>query len=170
MSQFSIDLKRCGISSYDFAYQPCQEGYKSKENCHNPRNILTRLTSFRNGNRSMGMTYLLSVSRLRMLHNTFPLDTIKFLLSQPHNIVVFLIPVKLLSHPHLFNYNRLPKARGSCLQTLPFDPTDDANDDQVSACVTKICKQRSIDGFMSFDEDWPSRCRLAAIVKSVNHP
>lgn len=168
MSQCSIDLRRCGISSHDFAYQPRHERFETKEDCQNPRSILTRLTSFRQS-RSVGMTYLLSVSRLRVLHNTFPLDTIRYLLSQPHSVVIFLVPVKLLSHPHIFNYSRLPKARGSCLQLLPFDPADDINDDQVSSCVAKTCKQRSIDGFMSFDEDWPSRCRLAAIVRNVNH-
>jgi hypothetical protein len=114
------------------------------------------------------MTYLLSVSRLRMLHNTFPLDTIKHLLSQPHTIVIFLVPIKLLSHPHLFNYSRLPKARSSCLQILPFDPVDTVNDDKVVECMSKTCKQRSIDGFMSFDEDWPSRCRLADMVRCIN--
>jgi hypothetical protein len=167
MSQLTVDLGRCGISSHDFADERCLSS-RPNEDSPSSRNLLGRLTSFHHQKRSVGMTYLLSVSHLRMLHNTFPLETIKHLLSQPHNIVIFLVPVKLLAHPHLFNYNRLPNARGSCLQILPFDAEEDVNDDQVVTCIAKICKQRSIDGFMSFDEDWPSRCRLAAIVKSVN--
>lgn len=147
MSQDSTDLKHCGISSHDFAYQHCHVSLKSEEHCQNVRTILNRLIGFRQS-RSPGMTYLLSVSRLRMLHNTFPLDTIKHLLSTPHGVVIFLVPVELLSHPHLFNYARLPKARDSCLQILPFDPVETVNDDQVADCVGKICKQRTINGFM----------------------
>lgn len=169
MSKGSVDLGSCGVSFHDFAYQDCHVGLvpRKQSQSQNARGILHRIASFR-PSRNTGMTYLLSVSQLRMLHNTFALDTIKYLLSQQHNVVILLVPVKLLTHPHLFNYSRLPRARGSCLQILPFDPIDHVNDDQVVNCIGKFCKLRSIDGFMSFDEDWPSRCRLAAIVKGVN--
>jgi len=167
MSLTPIDLGRCGISFRDFAYQDCHLALSSTQRRRNSRGILQRLASFRQ-EQNPGRTYLLSVSQLRMLHNTFPLDTIRTLLNQPHTIVFFLIPIKLLMHPHLFNYSRLPKARGSCLEILPFDPIDDKDDHQIVSCISKFCKLRPIDGFMSFDEDWPSRCRLAAVVRGVN--
>jgi hypothetical protein len=166
MSLTVVDPDLPGVACYDFAYQQCQSNNNRKAQCRRPSGIFQRLVSFRHED-SPGPAYLLSVSNIRMLHNTFPLDTIKTLLNQPRTIIVFLVPIKLLNHPHLLSYSRQSKAKGSCLQILPFDPSDDVNDDQVAECITKFCKVRAFNGWMSFDEDLPSRLRLCAIVRAV---
>jgi hypothetical protein len=167
MSSMVVEPHLPGVSCHDFAYQQCQHKNNRKAQCRRPSGIFHRLVSFRH-EESTGPAYLLSVSNIRMLHNTFPLDTIKTLLNQPRTIIVFLVPIKLLNHPHLLTYSRQSKAKGSCLQILPFDPSDDTNDDQVVECIAKTCKLTAFNGWMSFDEDLPSRLRLCAIVTAVH--
>lgn len=54
------------------------------------------------------------------------------------------------------------------MQIFAFDPLSDKEDQELVKMIGKLCRQRPINGFLSFDEDWPSRCRLATIVKEIN--
>lgn len=154
-----------GVSCQDFAEE--QSIVSSQNLKQQNKGLLQRIRVFRD-ECPPGMTYLLSVSRLRILHHYFPLETITSLLSVPNTIVIFLVPIHFVFHPHLCSYSRVTAAKGSSIRVQAFNPLCDQEDEELVKSVAKICRQRPINGFMSFDEDWESRCRLASIVRSIN--
>ena len=154
-----------GVSCHDFAED--QSIVLSGTACQQRKGLFQKIKAFRD-ELPPGMTYLLSVSRMRCLHHIFPLDTITFLLSVPNTIVIFLVPVHMVLHPQLLSYSHLPRARGSSIQIFAFNPMCDKEDAEVVKSIDKVCRQRPINGFMSFDEDLESRRRLSTIVKDIN--
>jgi hypothetical protein len=154
-----------GVACLDFAEE--QSIVTSTHTASEGKGLLCKIKAFRDTLPS-GTTYLLSVSKMRMLHHCFPLETITSLLSVPNTIIIFLVPIQMVFSPQLYSYTRVPRAKGSCIQVQAFNPVCDREDKELVKCVAKICKQRPINGFMSFDEDWESRCRLASIVKKIN--
>lgn len=166
MSTETLTPTVCGVSCQDFAKEcPIRS---CEVQCRQTKTFLRKIRLSRDDQPAGGTTYLLSVSRMRMLHHPFTTEAIQELLSRPETTIIFLVPVQLIFHPHLFAFSRIPKACGSSIQIFPFDPLDEKDDIEVVKGLKKFCKTQPIDGFMAFDEDWPSRCRLAGMVKEIN--
>ena len=159
-------LLKSGIACYDFAYHDCDIHELHDHQYMTTHGLMTKLAR-RSQDKKSQLTYLLSAPTLTLLQCHFTKETISSLLSQPHTRIVLLVPMKLICHPTTLNLQRLPRAVGSSIQVVPYDPESSKNC-KVTGCITKFCKVKNIDGFMSFDEDVEARMRLAAIVKQVN--
>ena len=166
----SSNLLKSGVLCHDFAYNDCNihDIHELRDHRYMTTHGLMTKLARRSQNKKSQLTYLLSAPTLRLLQCHFTKETISSLLNQPHTTIVLLVPVQLICHPTTLNLQRLPKAGGSSIQLVPFDPISVRGDCEVTGCIAKFCKIKSIDGFMSFDEDVEARLRLAAIVKQIN--
>ena len=163
----SPSLISSGVACHDFAYNACNIHELQDNKCMTTHGLMTKLAR-RSQTKKPQLTYLLSAPTLGLLQCHFSKETISCLLKQQHTVIILLVPTKLICHPTALALQRLPRAGGSCIQVVPFDPASNKRDCEVAGCLAKFCKIKTIDGFMSFDEDIEARLRLATIVKQVN--
>ena len=164
----SSSLQGYGISSHDFAYNDSQlHGMIHQASHLTTYGIIHRLAQH-DSTMQDRRTYLLSASSLLVLQSPFLHDTIKSLLNQPQTSLILLLPLKLVIHSAALKLTTLPRAGGSGLRILPFDPMSTVYDQDVAQCIRKVPKVKKIDGFMAFEEDGESRLRLAANTKLIN--
>ena len=157
-------LGRAGVSCHDFAYLD-NKVHEAKQ--MRSSSMFHRSTGHdRPGHESV--SYMLSAASLLVLQSRYVYDAIKTLLNKPKTTIVLLVPVKLIIHSAALKLSRLPRAPGSTLRILPFDPLSTAHDKDVARCIESGINVRRVDGYMSFEEDGVSRLRLATLVRLVN--